>query len=151
MTTTFGGATIPELAIGARFSVEIGGTIQAYFNECSGLSATVKDEPYEEGGANETTLRFPGRASYGNVTLKRGMAEWLDLYEWFMRILEGQRDRQSVTITLLDGSSAAEPLRSWKLIDAFPVKWTAPPMKADSTAMAIETLEFAHQGLQGGK
>lgn len=150
MTTTFDGATIPELAIGARFAVEIGGTIQAYFNECSGLSATVKDEPFEEGGANQVTRKFPGRASYGNVTLKRGMTEWLDLYEWFMRILEGQRDRQLVTITMLNGSAEASPIRSWQLVNAFPVKWTAPSMKVDSTATAIETLEFAHEGLQGG-
>lgn len=139
------------LAIGARFSVEVNGSIQAYFNECSGLGATVKQETFEEGGSNQTTLKFPARADYANVTLKRGMTEWTDLYKWFTRVLEGKRDRQSVTITLLDGTSEPEPIRSWQLLNAFPVKWTGPSMKADATSVAIETLEFAHEGLIGAE
>src|SRR3990170_1336276 len=113
MTTTVTGAGRSELGINARFAVEVKGSFQAYFSECSGLSATIKQETFEEGGANQTTRKFPGRADYGNVTLKQGTTEWLDLFEWFMRILQGERDRQSVTIKLLDNSADPQPIRTW--------------------------------------
>ena len=35
----------------------------------------MKIEEYNEGGNNGTVLKFPGRVSWSNITLKRGMAD----------------------------------------------------------------------------
>jgi phage tail-like protein len=36
----------------------------------------------------------------------------------------------------------------WSLDKAFPVKWIGPALKTDENAFAVETLEFAHHGIQ---
>jgi phage tail-like protein len=35
----------------------------------------------------------------------------------------------------------------YHLMNAYPVKWTGPELKASAGAVAIESLEFAHEGL----
>jgi phage tail-like protein len=36
----------------------------------------------------------------------------------------------------------------WTLDKAFPVKWVGPSFKSDEAAVAIESLELAHHGIQ---
>ena len=35
----------------------------------------------------------------------------------------------------------------YHLMNAYPVKWTGPELKANAGAVAVESLEFAHEGL----
>ena len=35
----------------------------------------------------------------------------------------------------------------WNFLNAFPVKWVGPQFTADSTTLAIESVELAHEGL----
>jgi phage tail-like protein len=34
----------------------------------------------------------------------------------------------------------------WSFQNAYPVKWVGPELKADGSAVAIETIELAHNG-----
>jgi phage tail-like protein len=36
----------------------------------------------------------------------------------------------------------------WTLTDALPVKWVAPTLRASESAVAVETLELAFQGIR---
>ncbi len=147
--TTFTGDALPNYRFGTatRFAVEVDGTIVASFSECSGLTATVQSDKWEEGGANFTTYKFPGRTDFGNLTLKHGITESLDLYTWFLQVVEGgKRCRKTITIKLMP-QDLQGAVRSWHLVDAFPVKWTGPSLQAGSNAVAIESVEFAHDGL----
>jgi phage tail-like protein len=46
---------------------------------------------------------------------------------------------------LLDEEHA--PVMTWKLINAWPKKISSPDMKSDSSEVAIETMEIAHEGV----
>jgi phage tail-like protein len=67
------------------------------------------------------------------------------LADWYINSMEytfkSTFSRKVVTVTLMD--SHGDALITWNLQDAFPVKWTAPQLKADSNAIAINTLELA--------
>jgi len=145
---TFAGDALrsDKFGMAPRFAVEADGTIVATFSECSGLSATVKTDSWEEGGLNYATQKFPGRTDYGNLTLKHGITDSLDLYNWFLQVVQGAMSRKSITIKLFTPDTQ-KVIRSWHLVRAFPVKWTGPSLQAGSNALAIETLEFAHDGL----
>jgi phage tail-like protein len=54
--------------------------------------------------------------------------------------------RRNGSIVLLD-ETGAEKLR-WNFINAWPSKWTGPSFNSTSTAVAIETLELTHEGVQ---
>lgn len=128
-----------------RFFVELGNVHEAGFTECSGLQAEVQVEEYLQGGENDTVRKLPGRAKYANITLRRGVCYSDELWKWWKKILQGQLSRKNVTIVLCD--QAGNPKSRWTLVDAFPVKWVAPQLRAGENSAAIETLEFTYQRL----
>lgn len=54
-----------------QYKLELGMVFVAGFSECTGLQMETKVETYQEGGRNETELKFPTTTSYGNIVLKR--------------------------------------------------------------------------------
>jgi phage tail-like protein len=146
MATTFPGnaMTSDKIGVAPRFCIEANKELLATFSECSGLSATVRSDKWEEGGANYTTLKFPGRTDFGNLTLKHGVSLSTELFDWFMDVLRGKNSRRDIAILLR--TQDLDPLQSWHFSRAFPVKWTGPTLQATSNTVAIESIEFAHDG-----
>ena len=118
----------------------------AGFSECSGLEATVEILEYKEGGLNDYTHKFPTRASFGNITLKHGVIPTDDdLWTWHNSFVLGSGTRRDGLIFLLDESRT--PAVVWKFARGIPTKWVGPAMNATQSAVAIESLEIAHEGL----
>ena len=133
--------------LGYRFWVELESQVVGGFSECSGLQAETEVTDWAEGGDNMTVLKFPGRTRYGNLTLKHGLAQDPDLWLWFMRVLKGVFERRPLTVMLIDPSGAS--VRTWTFARAFPVKWVGPELRATANGVAIESVEFAHEGILG--
>lgn len=131
--------------LGLRFWVQLGQIEVAGFKECSGLTIETEMLEHKEGGLNTYTHKLPVRAKYSNVTLKRGMDEGQDLYRWYLKALNGQIERQNISIIVYD--SVGAEVQRWDLQGAYPCKWTGPSLKTDQGALAVETLEIAHHGL----
>ena len=134
-----------------KFHVAVGDITEAAFTECSGLEMSTEVFKYIEGGCNEYVHKFPVRTDFSNVTLKRGFATSNELYKWYREMEDALRQGKSVsfrqvTITLRTTVNQKELMR-WTLNKAFPVKWVGPAFKTDEAAFAIETLEFAHHGI----
>ena len=55
----------------------------AAFSECDGLDMTMDVKSIREGGNNTQQIRMVGAVNYGVVTLKRGMTDSFDLWDWF--------------------------------------------------------------------
>ena len=134
--------------LGLRFWVQLGQIEVAGFQECSGLAVQTEVMEYPEGGLNTYTHKFATRAKYTNITLKRGLDEGQDLYEWYMRYLQGDISRQDISILLYN--SEGKQVQKWDVRRAFPCKWTGPTLRADKGAIAVETLEIAHEGIIPG-
>jgi len=140
-----------------RFGLELNDVQVAGFSECTGLNIEAKVYEYKEGGRNDTTLKFPDTATYGNVTLKRGVTNATELMDWQLDVVNGtfatnhRGDDTSVAIVMFD-ETAANPgvVRRWTLLRPFPVKWVGPDFKATGNEIAIEALEIAHEGIQAG-
>lgn len=131
--------------MGLRFWVQLGQVEIAGFRECSPLIIETEVQEYIEGGVNTYTHQLPVRTKYKNVTLKRGMDETRALYDWYMQAVTGEIVRQNISIVIYD--SLQNNKRQWDLKNAFPCKWTGPDLKAETGAIAVETLEIAHEGL----
>jgi phage tail-like protein len=132
--------------VGYRFTVEIEGIQEAYFTECSGFEAKLDVEEYKEGGLNDYVHKFPGRQSFSNVTLKRGMVNSIELWEWLERVAtkKAKREEKKNISVVLHNGDGAEAMR-WNLIAAFPVKWNTPSMQSDQSSALVESLELAYQ------
>ena len=83
---------------------------------------------------------------YSNITLKRGVTDDRELYEWHRAIIDGTIERRNGSIIVL-GRDRQEVAR-WNFFRAWPVKWTGPSLNAEGNDTAIETFELAHEGLE---
>jgi phage tail-like protein len=104
---------------------------------------------YRTGNGKESgTHKLPGRARYDNAILRRGIIGSLNLYNWINQVRNGDANaRRTVTITLLSEDLAAVVL-SWRLLRAWPVKYSFGDLNAKGTDVAIEELVLAYERLE---
>jgi phage tail-like protein len=133
-------ATLGSAALSAIVDVAVGG-----FSECSGLEMTMKIDDWLEGGNNGTVLKFPGRVSWGNITLKKGVGTSTALWDWHYGFAQGHGKRRDGVIALLD--EAHVPNSIWYFRRGLPAKYGGPPLNATQNSVAIESLEIAHEGV----
>ncbi|HSB52642.1 MAG TPA: phage tail protein [Dissulfurispiraceae bacterium] len=138
----------PDPYRGFRFRVEIDGIAVAHFSDVSGLQVETETEPYEEGGLNDFVHQLPKRTKFQNITLKRGITDVDEIWQWHQEVVSGKFKRKNGSIILLN--EAGEDTWRWNFSKAFPVKWTGPELKADSNTVAFESVELAHHGIKKG-
>lgn len=126
-----------------NFLVEIDGVAAAGFAEASGLSTETDVIEYRNGNEPATVRKLPGLTKYANVVLKRGITRDSSLWDWRKTVIDGQVQRRNVQIRLLD--EARQPVVSFTLYEAWPVKYEGPILNAKGNEVAIETLEIAHE------
>jgi phage tail-like protein len=135
------------------------------FAEVSGLTAELEIETMNFGGVNAGPRKFPKWGRYPNITLKRGVTFNADLWDWHQQVLYGSDPvlRKSGIILLLErggfataGDSTAAnlfvgltrpPIAAWYFDRALPERLLGPQLDAKSNAVAMESLELAHEGL----
>ena len=117
----------------------------AYFTEISGLAAEIETMTYNEGGRNDSVHKLPTRMKHPNLVLKRGVTTVKDLQEWALDSFMGP-DRKEITLTMYN--QQLEKLRTWSFKNAYPVKWTGPTFNAAQNAVATESIEIVHDGIQ---
>jgi phage tail-like protein len=119
----------------------------AGFSECSGLDASMEILDYREGGQNAYVHKFATRATYSNITLKHGVVyQFDDLWTWYYAWVQGTGKRKDGLITLED--EGRNPVKVWKFKRGIPLKWVGPALNASQSAVAIESLEIAHEGIE---
>lgn len=128
-----------------RYEVEIDGIAAGGFSEVTGFDASIDVMEYREGDMVQTPMKIPGLKKYGNITLKKGLADSRALYDWLDEGVTGEVNRKTITITLLDATKTA--VASWRVINAWPIKYTVPDFNATSSEVAVESLEIAHEGM----
>lgn len=123
----------------------VGLTRVAGFSECSGLEGTLELHEHMAGGRNDGVLRFPTRMKWTNLVLKRGLARSMELWNWYAGFAIGNAVRKDGVIVLQN--ERHEPQTVWGFRRGLPVKYTGPSLNAAQSAVAIETIEIAHEGL----
>jgi phage tail-like protein len=83
---------------------------------------------------------------YETVVLRRALTRSTELYDWRRRIVEGRDDRRAVTIHQLD-RPGGDVVNSWRLVGAWPCRWSGPAFDAAETDVAFEELELAFDDL----
>jgi phage tail-like protein len=129
-----------------NFWVELDGIANLTFHEASGFDSTVDVIEHREGGQNTTTYKVPGLTKHGNITLKRGLTSDSRLDDWYQEVVNGKIERKNGSIIVLDrkGTEVAR----WDFVRAWPTKYTLPSFNAETSDIAIQTLELAHEGLK---
>lgn len=131
---------------GYNFLVEIDGITRAGFREASGLDSSTDPVEYREGNERALTARkLGGLNKYANLSLKWGMCDDKDLWDWREKAVAGKIERKNLSIVLLD--ERGEEKARWNFREAWPTKWTGPSFNATSNDVAVDTLELVHEGI----
>jgi phage tail-like protein len=129
-----------------NYRVEIEGETVA-FSEVSGLSIGYEVTTYKEsptsGAAGPRTMHMPAQNTPPTITMKKGLVRAKSLkalYRWIQTIETNLIEKRNIFVRLCDEKGT--PVISWKVVNAFPTKLTAPTFDAKSNDVAIETLEL---------
>lgn len=131
---------------GYNFKIEIDGITRAGFRECSGLDTSQDPIDYREGIEGLTVRKLPGLNKYSNISLKWGITDDTELWDWRKKAMDGTVERKNGSIVLMDDTQT-EVMR-WNFREGWPTKWTGPSLNATGSEVAIETLEIVHEGLE---
>lgn len=116
------------------------------FQEVKGLGADLEVTAHPEGGVNDFVHQLPVRHSWGRISLRRGIARDPGLWDWYAAgLTQSLGARRDGCILLL--TPAGIPAVAWTFRAGLAAKWTGPDLVATDSAIAIEGLEIAHQGL----
>lgn len=125
---------------------------QISFSECSGLDQENETMEYRHGDSESfITQKRLGLNKTATLTLKRGVFTDDDrTMEIFNRVYDRdyystEDGRMEILIELLD--EHGDTVRAWSMLNAIPTKFGSTDMKSDSNEIAIESIEFVHEGL----
>ncbi|MEV6345881.1 phage tail protein [Actinoplanes sp. NPDC051851] len=116
------------------------------FQEVTGLGATLDVLAYAEGGRNDTVHQLPVRHSWNRIVLKRGLIRDPGLWAWYAAGLAGSLGARRDGAVVLLGADGV-PAFAWAFRAGLAAKWTGPDLHAEQSAVAVESLEIAHEGL----
>lgn len=129
-----------------RFTVRFDDLPPGGFSDCSGLQMETEVQDYREGGLNTHVWKFATRSKQANLVLRRGIVNRV-LWQWYDDIVQGRMRFRNGTIIVHDSAGERDAIE-FQIVQAFPVKWAGSDLGAAQNNLAVETVEFAHQGLR---
>ena len=135
--------------VGFHFKVEVQGLSPSEdgdtrFTDVGGLSVDIATEEVPEGGENRFVQRYPLRAKFPDLVLKRGLMKQSAIWDWVRQCIENlDIQPHNLIVTLLN--EQREPLMSWRIVGAYPVKWSVSDFNASANAYVVESLQLAYQ------
>jgi len=131
-----------------RFRLEIDGIQQAGFSEVMIAEQTTDAIDYREGTEPTHVRKLPGLTKYGNITLKWGVTDSMELYNWHKAVTAGQiaSSRKQVAIVIIDESGADKA--RYLVSEAWPIKYDPSDLNAKGNEVFIELLELANEGVE---
>jgi phage tail-like protein len=135
--------------LGFHFGVEIQGMVTGYFTECSGLGSeheVIEHKVVDESG-HEVMMKIPGRLKWANISLKRGITDSMDIWDWRKMVEDGDVEGARANGSIVMFDERFSEVARWNFENAWPIKVSGPSVKADSNEIGIEELSIAHEGL----
>ena len=135
--------------IGFQFRLEIGNKLAGYFTECNGIGSEheIIDHKVVADG-HEIIQKIPGRLKWTEITLKRGITDDMNIWEWRSKVEAGKMKdaRTNCSIIMMDRNY--EDAARWDFVNAWPSKVTGPSMKSDSNEFGVEEVVLQHEGVK---
>ncbi|AGP35516.1 hypothetical protein BE04_24095 [Sorangium cellulosum] len=141
---------MPELLTAFRYRVVLeGARAAAGFAECSGLEVEHELFEFAEGGQNRFVHKLPTRLRPADLVLRRGLVPVpSELWAWIEAIGAGNYQRRGGEIRVY--SADGRRSQAWRFERGIPVRWSGPALSATQSAVAMESLTIAHEGLRAG-
>ena len=134
-----------------KFGLEIEGKLSGFFTNVSGVGSEteVVEHKITNKDSGETIIqKIPGRLTWVDVSLKRGVTSALDIWEWRQMVVEGKVDDARTNCSIIAYNQANEPIARWEFTNAWPSKVVGPEMDSGSQTYMIEEVTIVHEGME---
>lgn len=133
-----------------RYRLEIDGIVQAGFSEVAIGDASNDPIEYREGNELTTVRKLKGLNKYGNITLKWGLTDSMELSNWHLMVVDDATPlsaaRKTVVIRIQDEAGADKA--AYEVTRAWPTKYNPTDLNGKGNEVAIESLELANEGIR---
>jgi phage tail-like protein len=131
----------PDPFRGYNFRVEFDGVTRAAFREVSGLTFETDPVEYREGNEQRLHVRkLFGLRKFTSLQAKRGITTDVQLYSWYLEILNGGAKLRDGAIILTD--EVQKDRIRWSFKNGWISKWEGPSLNATANDVAIEMIEI---------
>jgi phage tail-like protein len=133
-----------------RYRLEIDGIEQAAFSEVAIAELSTDPIEYREGDEITTVRKLNGLNKYGNVTLKWGITDSMELADWHQLVVDDATPlddaRRSVVVRVQN--EAGEDKAAFEMTKAWPCKYDPSDLNGTGNEVAIDTLELCNEGIR---
>lgn len=128
-----------------NFCFVVDGLAIAAFSEVTIPEASIGTVSYREGPDPLYIRSYAGLVTYGNASLRKGVASGLDLFNWFDLVAtQGSTVKGAAkNVSLMVTDQAGNVQATWNLYGAVPVRYATSGMSATSTDVMIESLDVS--------
>ena len=114
------------------------------FTDVGGLSVEMSSEEVPEGGENRFVQKYPMRAKYPELVLKRGLLVRSEVFDWIRECIQDYKiSPKDMDVMLLNELHV--PIMTWHLVKAYPTKWQVADLNASGNVVSVETLQLFYQ------
>lgn len=136
--------------LGFNFRLDLNSKVTGYFTEVSGIGSEheiIEHKVVTESGV-EVIQKIPGRLKWTEVTLKRGITNNLQMWEWRKLVEDGNMKDARMNCSIIMMDRERKEAARWDFENAWPSKVTGPSIKSDSNEFGIEEFVLQHEGLK---
>jgi phage tail-like protein len=133
-----------------KFGLEIEGKLSGFFTSVGGIGSEseIVEHKVVNPDTGETIIqKIPGRLTWTDISLKRGVTSNIDVWQWRQQVVEGKVDDARTNCSVIAYNQANEEIARWNLENAWPSKVTGPDMDAGSTDYMVEEMTIVHEGM----
>lgn len=133
-----------------RYRLEIDGIVQAGFSEVAIGDASNDPIEYREGNELTTVRKLKGLNKYGNITLKWGLTDSIELSNWHRMVVDDATPLAAArkTVVIRIQNEAGEDKAAYEVTRAWPTKYNPTDLNGKGNEVAIESLELANEGIR---
>lgn len=125
------------------------------FKSCEGLESEIEVRSYMEGGSLNAPKTARGAQKVNKISFGQGTAGGeggsKSLFDWYLEVCDSSKALTKRTLSVVVSDAEGHTLAEWRILNAWPCRWAAPMMSRDNSAVTVETVSFAHEGIERKK
>lgn len=133
-----------------RYRLVIEGITEAGFSEVTVGELSTDPIEYREGDEKTTVRKLNGLNKYGNITLKWGITDSMNIADWHQLVVNDKKllddARRNVYIHVQDEAGSDKAV--FHIYKAWPCKYDPSDLNATGNEVAIDTLELCNEGIK---
>ncbi len=140
--------------LSTQFKVVIPELRDMVFKSCEGLESEIEVIHFNEGGNLGAPRTARGaqrvsRLSFGQGT--SGSDSGKTIFDWYLEVCDTSKPLQKKTLSITITDREGKKLTEWRVLNAWPCRWSAPLMSHENASIAVEYVSFAHEGIERKK